>query len=131
MIACFSTTAFSSGNTGVWLKWLLKLAHLILSRNTFDWLHAAVRKSAHFSAYGMLSVLFFRAWRGVPHGRRWKWSWALLALAVCLAAASLDEYHQSFTPGRTAAVSDVELDMMGAVFAQLMVVAWTAGQRKI
>jgi len=78
----------------------------------------------------MLSLLFFRAWRGAPSSRLWKWRWAALALAVSLSAASFDEYHQSFTPGRTAAVSDVELDMMGAVFAQFMIVAWTARPQK-
>ena len=130
MIASFSTSTFSAANTGDVLEWIFKTFRITISTTHFDLLHFLIRKAAHFSVYGILSALFFRAWRGNPQGRRWKWTWAVLALAVCLITASSDEYHQSFTPGRTAAVKDVELDMVGATFAQLMIVAFTATRRR-
>jgi VanZ family protein len=131
MIAFFSTGTFSASNTGSVLEWFAHALRISLTSREFDLLHFLIRKAAHFSVYGLLSALFFRAWRGKPQGRPWKWSWAALALTVCLLAASSDEYHQSFTPGRTAAVHDVELDMMGALFAQFMIVAWTAKRKRI
>jgi VanZ family protein len=128
MIAMFSSGEFKADNTGGVLEWLLHKLHIAFTVPQFSLLHGLIRKSAHFSAYGLLSTLAFRAWRG--NHQRWRWSWALLALLVALLTASADEFHQSFTPGRTGAVSDVILDMTGALFAQLMIVAGTAGRRK-
>lgn len=48
-------------------------------------------------------------------------AWALAAIAVVGCYAALDEYHQSFVPGRTAAVSDVLLDTVGGIAAQVVV----------
>jgi VanZ family protein len=48
-----------------------------------------------------------------------KWSWALTAILLVAAYASLDEFHQLFVPGRTAAVTDVLLDTAGGAAAQL------------
>ena len=53
----------------------------------------------------------------------------LLALAVCLLTSSADEIHQLFTPGRTGAGKDVLLDMTGALFTQLMIIAAISGKR--
>lgn len=128
MIAFFSTATFAASNTGSILGQILRALHISLTGRQFVLLHESIRKTAHFTVYGLLSALFFRAWRGASQ-LRWKWSWALLPLAVCLVAASSDEYHQSLTPGRTAAVSDVILDMMGATFAQLMIVVFTSSSR--
>ena len=55
-------------------------------------------------------------------------------LAVCLAAllsigyAALDEYHQSFTPSRTASVIDVAIDACGAVFGLMLLGAAKLGR---
>jgi VanZ family protein len=41
--------------------------------------------------------------------------------------ASLDEYHQSFLPSRTASPVDVGIDLCGAIAAQmilLLVISW-------
>jgi VanZ family protein len=35
--------------------------------------------------------------------------------------AALDEFHQSFVPGRTAAISDVLIDTAGGIGAQIVV----------
>ena len=47
--------------------------------------------------------------------------WALAAIAMVACYASLDEFHQIFVPGRTAAVADVLLDTIGGICAQIAV----------
>ena len=44
----------------------------------------------------------------------------LMALLVVAAYASLDEFHQSFVPGRTAAVGDVMIDTSGGATSLLL-----------
>ena len=129
VIASFSSGEFSADNTGSVLEKLIRAFHISLTGLQFYWLHVAIRKSAHFTVYGILSALFFRAWRGQPSERRWKWTWALLGILAAFLIASGDEFHQHFTPGRTGVFSDVELDTMGATFAQLMIVVWTPRNR--
>jgi VanZ family protein len=130
VIACFSSGKFNSDNTGSVLEKLLRAMHVSFTGLQMYWLNVAIRKAAHFTVYGTLSALFFRAWRGQPQRKRWEWKWALLAICAAFLTACSDEFHQHFTPGRTGVFSDVVLDTTGAIFAQLMIVAWTA-QRKI
>jgi VanZ family protein len=47
--------------------------------------------------------------------------WALIVILIVAGYAALDEFHQSFVPGRGAAVSDVLLDTTGGTAAQLLV----------
>ncbi|MCU1286479.1 MAG: hypothetical protein JWO13_2829 [Acidobacteriales bacterium] len=128
-IAIFSTEEASAANTGSILLHILRFLHLKLSFHTFTLLHGLIRKSAHFCVYALLSGLFFRAWRG-PFRFGWRWTWMLLALAVCLVTSSSDEIHQLFTPGRTGAATDVLLDMSGAFFMQLMIIAAVFGKQR-
>ena len=114
----FSTGTFTSDNTGhiiiPFLHWLLPHA----SAATLDDLHLVIRKSAHITEYSVFSLLILRAIRA---GRReWKLSWALAVVLAVVVYASLDEFHQSFIPGRTAAVSDVLLDTVGGAAAQVV-----------
>jgi VanZ family protein len=128
-IAAFSTEKFSASHTGSVLIQILNALHLHLTGMQFEFLHFLIRKSAHFVAYGTLSGLFFRAWRGASHSDIWRWRWMLLALAVCLLTSTADEIHQLFTPSRTGAGKDVLLDMTGALFTQLMIIAAISGKR--
>jgi VanZ family protein len=114
----FSTGTFTSDNTGhiiiPFLHWLLPHA----SAATLDDLHLLIRKCGHLTEYSIFSLLILRAIRA---GRReWKFSWALAAVLAVIVYASLDEFHQSFVPGRTAAVSDVLLDTVGGTAAQIV-----------
>ncbi len=123
LIASTSSDLFSVEHTGTILQKLLSLLSIQLSPVNFTRLHIAVRKSAHFTEYLIMSLLWYRAGQG---GRReWHVSSALLALGVCLALASADEWHQSYLPSRTGAVRDVVLDFSGALLPQL-VIAWRA-----
>ena len=117
LIAMFSGAAFGYSHTQTLLAKVFAVLHIHISLAQFNFLHSVIRKSAHFTVYGVLSALVFRAFRGTwPTKRRWQFSWATLALAVCLFAASADEFHQTFTPGRTGTWKDVFLDMVGALF---------------
>ena len=82
-------------------------------------------KVVHFIVYGGLSFLCARAFRAYGAG-------AITAALLGVVAASLygasDEFHQSFTPGRSPDVWDWVADTLGAAAA---VGAWYAlGRRK-
>lgn len=123
LLAAFSTDTFSAEHTG---HILWKIVHVFVPGITpahFNTLHFLVRKTAHFTSYGLLSFFAFFSWRAtlpVPPDR-WNIRWCNLALLLTLLAASLDEFHQSFLPSRTASVRDVFLDMLGAFFFQILI----------
>jgi VanZ family protein len=129
-IAAFSTAAFGYSHTHTLMAQIFRFLHIHTTARQFDFLHGVIRKGAHFTVYGVLSGLFFRAFRGTwPSIRRWQFSWAAPALALSLLAASADEFHQTFTPGRTGTWKDVVLDMVGACFVQTLIVIVTARNR--
>ncbi len=128
MIALFSSQLFAANHTGSLLLTVLGWLHVKVSVPTLLLLHYLIRKAAHFVAYGVLSALFFRAFRGPLPAVMWRIAWPLLALAVCLVTASADEIHQAFTPERTGNYRDVVLDMAGALFAQLVILVAYLGK---
>jgi VanZ family protein len=119
VIASFSTDTFSAAHTGAILKKIIDAIYPSMPAPWFETVHFFIRKSAHFTVYGILSWLTFFAWRiTVPAPRRWTFTLSGLALAVTFFTGSLDELHQSFVPSRTASVRDVMLDVTGALFFQ-------------
>ena len=82
-----------------------------------------LRKTGHVIGYAVMSVLFFRSWRGTfPRlSTQWCLQWATIALLSTALVASLDEWHQSFLPSRTGAFHDVVLDTTAALLAQAVV----------
>ena len=85
-------------------------------------------KVSHLGAYGMLGLLLMRAFR---FGKRWP---ALRAVGYTLAIGgvygALDEWHQSFIPGRTMDAFDFAADFAGLVLAVVAVWTWDRlGQR--
>jgi VanZ family protein len=122
IIASFSTDTFSAAHTGAILKKIIDAIYPAMPAQWFETVHFFIRKSAHFTVYGVLSWLAFLAWRiTVPAPRRWTFTWSGLALAVTFFTGSLDELHQSFIPSRTASVRDVMLDLTGALFFQAVI----------
>src|ERR1700735_4463383 len=119
VMSAFSTGVFTSDNTTrimlPILRWLLRQA----SQQTSFVLHYYIRKAGHVTEYFILSLLVLR---GIRAGKRGvTLGWALAAIAVVGCYAALDEFHQSFVPGRTAAVSDVLIDTAGGIAAQVVV----------
>jgi VanZ family protein len=127
VLTAFSTDTFSAEHTG---SVLLKIIHAIyggISARQFQALHFLVRKCAHFFSYGILGVFAFYSWRAsLPARPRWMPRWSGLALLLTLAAAAADEFHQSFVPSRTSSPRDVMLDMMGAIFFQVVIASFTS-----
>lgn len=73
-------------------------------------------KLAHFAIYGLLATLVARA--GFPGSRAW---WAVLLVALF---GLSDEWHQSFTPGRSVEVYDWLADTLGALTAVILYAKW-------
>lgn len=106
-----STSIFSATNTS---RIIVPVLHWILpglSAATLSTLHVFIRKSAHFTNYG---ILFWLLIRGPMYGRPYA------ALAICVGYAFLDEGHQLFVPGRGPSLYDVALDSTGALFSRFL-----------
>ena len=80
-------------------------------------LHVIARKLGHAAVFALLCFLWWRALRPSVRADRAP----ILALVATLAYAITDEYHQTFVPGRQGAVSDVAIDLAGAVIAAFAV----------
>ena len=100
---------------GAWMALIFFLsAQSQLPSPDDPWLDFLFKKSAHFAAYAILALLF---WRALPPGRRvWIWSWLLTVLYACS-----DEIHQSFVENRHPAARDVLIDACGAATALLII----------
>ena len=120
VIGIESTSLLSAENTS---RILYPILHFLfgVTRAQFPMWHKLTRKTGHFVGYFILSVLLFRAWRltlRVEGAVRWTMRWAATAFFMTALVASLDEWHQSFLPTRTARVTDVLLDSFAALVAQ-------------
>jgi len=120
LIFYFSTDALSSENTGSYLELILGSLGIELLPETLNQIHFAIRKAAHFTEYGILSALLYRAFRG---GRSsiWRAGWALSTALVLAAWALLDEYHQTFTATRGGSIQDSAIDFAGGLTALLLI----------
>jgi VanZ family protein len=74
-------------------------------------LHNLQHRIAHLFAYGLLGLLAYGA---IPEGTPKR---PLLALGIASAFGITDEFHQSFIPGRRAAIDDWLLDTAAAALA--------------
>jgi VanZ family protein len=77
-----------------------------------DILDFVLRKAGHMAAFGILAVLVL----GALSYSRVRGAVAL-SLALTIAYAASDEFHQSFTAGRHPSPVDVGIDTAGAVLA--------------
>jgi len=115
VIVGFSTDAGSSEHTESWLLPFLRTFAPWATPALLEALHGLTRKLAHLSEYAILAALWLRAFvRGRNLSPR---PAGLLALAISVAWAILDELHQSFVPSRTASLADVLVDTVGALIA--------------
>ena len=119
VISTFSTGVFTSDNTSRIIVPILKWFFPHASQETLFLVHHFIRKMGHLTEYFILSLLILRGIRAGKTGIHLGWALAAMAIVGCYAA--LDEFHQSFVPGRTAAVSDVLIDTAGGVAAQVVV----------
>jgi VanZ family protein len=110
LILILSLPWFSSTNTHAVLGRLMRAVQPTVSAERIYLAHLVVRKGAHALEYGLLFLIL----AGGPLREH-----RFIALLACLAVASGDEMLQSLEPGRTAMLTDVELDFSAALIAAL------------
>ena len=130
-------TAAVSGDLSDRLLWrLMALVSPAFSRANPTTQNAAVellsffeRKAAHMFLYFVLILLLWLAFLPLIQGKKRQ---VPLAAVLCAMLASLDEYHQTFIPGRSGELRDVCVDLAGASIAVLLVAVllWAARWRK-
>jgi VanZ family protein len=119
LISTFSTHYFSSVETARFLIPLLRKLFPAASPHVLSLIHTGIRKLAHITEFGVLSISVFYGVRGERYG--WRWQWAITTLIIAVSYAGLDEWHQSFVPMREARFRDVLIDSTGALLAQVLV----------
>lgn len=114
ILAGFAGILLKPRNTLALIEPVLRLLRPSASSADIDRLHITARDLGHFlipaAAFG---ILVFGPLRRRP----------VLALALCVLFAVIDESIQNFIPGRSGSVADVIIDASGAVFAYFAYVA--------
>jgi VanZ family protein len=115
VVLAMSSSQMSAENTGSLLGSVLAWLLPGLRPGHVDLIHGLLRKAAHVTEYGILGALWRRSLvdSGVVRPR----VGGVLALAVSVVWAVVDETHQSLLATRTGAVGDVVLDSLGALGA--------------
>jgi VanZ family protein len=108
LIAYLGGSQWSGAETAAWLGPLLRALLPTASPEIIQGVHFLLRKAAHVTEYAVLALLWRRGVGG-----------AWIALVFALLTASLDEFRQSFTPGRGGSLEDVLLDGTAAAAALL------------
>ena len=85
--------------------------------NVQERINHIVRKTAHFCEYALLSITF--AFHLAVLGMR-RMRLFLLPILLSFLNASLDEFHQTFVPGRSGMIADVLLDTAGSTAGSLL-----------
>jgi VanZ family protein len=123
----FSTDNFSGEETGTPLRAILYSIFPFLTEAQFQSLHFIIRKTGHFTEYGILALLLFRAFRSRA-ATSWKQSWAIYSLLIIVIYAFSDEYHQTFTESRVGSIYDSLTDIAGGFTALFLL--WLVRRKK-
>jgi len=92
----------------------------------FYWVPPSAQNALHVPAYAALAWSWcwaLDAWLRVPFAR------AIAACAIASAYGVFDEWHQSFVPGRYASLTDVILNVAGAVLG-IWLAAWIGSRTR-
>jgi len=110
LIFFFSHQAAATSDTqsGFFLQLVAPLAPYLDE----DLLITVIRKSAHFFLYFILGALMFWALHPAVRSQKRR---VLISVLIVAGYAALDEFHQSFIPGRSAEVRDVLIDTVGGL----------------
>ena len=107
------------------LRWLMP----DISGATIAQINILLRKGAHLAEYAILAVLLWRGFRWGRVGvRQSLWPQAASALALAIAFAATDEWHQSFIASRGPSPVDVLIDSCGAALG--LALRWAIGNRQ-
>ena len=78
-----------------------------------------IRKMAHFSIYTVVGLLLMALLS--TYNIKNKWGFVVTIIIGVLYAMS-DEFHQSFSPGRTPKITDVCIDTLGVILGAVLVI---------
>lgn len=135
VIALESTVYFGADHTsGPLQRFFEFILHRHFTQPQWWRWHILIRKSGHFTGYGILSIAWFRAfWMTWPFAidpsapdawSRRRFPAHSLAMAGTFLIAACDEFHQTFLPNRTGSPWDVLLDCCGGLLMQLLLWLW-------
>ena len=108
----FSSDAFTHG----------LLRNLDFTEGAIEILETLLRKGAHMLEFGLAAIIVYL----VLPKRRWSYP---VAWAAATILGITDEIHQMYLPGRTALVSDVAIDSLGALLALFILYRIRKGSR--
>ena len=95
-------------------------------------IHYFVRKAAHMTEYFLLTLslqLPLRAWFSTQLKTNFR---ILIGFAATVLFAALDEFHQTFVPGRSGNFTDVCIDSVGAAIASFcLLIFYSLYQKKL
>ncbi len=108
-------------------------AIFLLSAQPSDGHHPEIvvllRKLAHVTEYAVLTLCWWRAFRGLA--TRDNRVAIALAVAVALAYSGSDEFHQTFVSGRHGTPVDVLIDAIGMAIAGMVATRAYARRRRL
>jgi VanZ family protein len=104
----------------------LGLFHLTLSKAGFEVFHFCVRKAAHLAEYAVFAALLCASSKEPQFP--WRPRRVLGCFLVAVVYSLMDEYHQSFVPGRHASFADCGIDSIGAA---LGILAYSANHLRL
>lgn len=124
----FGSDSYSLDRTSRFLQPLIDWLLGDIELATRTWVHAVIRKSAHFFEYAILALLSFRAaLLSAERHRIGTACWVALFFVATVAAA--DEFRQSFSAARTGSPYDVLIDVAGGLVGVLGVLVITRRMR--
>jgi len=127
VILGFSSETWGAAQTSRWLMPLLRLLLPSADPETLEAVHVGIRKLAHVVEYALLAALLARALSGQFRLARARSGIHILLMVASVAA--VDEYRQSFSPGRTGSLRDWGIDLVGAGLA-VMLLRWRTGRAR-
>lgn len=94
-----------------------------------EWLtEHIIRKMAHFGEYALLGVFLWKCLQSYEIPKK---VWLIVQLWLITMLPLIDETLQLFTEGRSGQISDVWLDIFGAVAGSLLVICVRGARHKI
>lgn len=122
MLFIFTMSSFGSDSSNAQSSQIVQVLHQVfpnLSSRTSDLdastLTFVVRKTAHFTEYAILGILFYFFYRQTLPQKNGLQLFVLAILSSSLYACT-DEIHQLFVPGRSGQFTDILVDTLGASF---------------
>lgn len=80
---------------------------------------SVIRKLAHFSIYTLVGLLLMGLLSTYKIKNKWR---IIITIIIGIMYAASDEFHQSFSPGRTPKITDVYIDTLGVMLGSLLIV---------